>query len=113
MEVMEVVGRDGRGGDGSRVGSKEKRKVEETDSLLEAAPGQGPCCATAAAPACGPACGRGHVGLSLMLSPRHSAALGVAVSLGHPWVLAVIRTGHPPLLCTPQLQLGEGGDPHG
>lgn len=77
---MEVVGRDGSGGDGNRARSKERRKVEETDPccrLLQAKALLCHCCC----PGCGPSRGRGHVGLSLMLSPRHPAALGVAVSL--------------------------------
>lgn len=89
MEVMELVGRDGSGGDGNRVRSKQRRKVEETDPCWRLLQLCHCCC---------PGSIVTHVVTWAFGSPGCGSFPGAPM-------------GPPPLLCTPQLQLEEGGDP--
>lgn len=78
--------------------------------LQEAAPGQGPCGATAAAVAVALLCGRGHVGLLLVVT-QTLGSLGCGSFPGIPMTAGSDKDRTPPLLYTPQLQLGEAGSP--
>lgn len=108
----------GDGGDGQRWRWRWKQdwvEVHEQEGggdhpLLEAAPGQGPCGATAAAMAVALLCSRGHVGLSLVVTQ----ALGSSGCGSFPGVRRSAGSDEdrtPPLLCMPQLQLERVGAP--
>lgn len=98
----------GRDGSGDRVGLKERRKVE---TLAEGCSRPRPLLCHYCCRGCGPALWQGTCETVAHVVTQAPGNPGCGSFPGAPMAAGSDKDGTPPLLCTPQLQLGQGGSP--